>query len=203
MTPLIPLVAGGLGLWALSSKKTSAATATAKQTVVTGSWTDTTKPTGERMALALATRSPDAIQTLAGQLQAAGQTVQAQALLAEAAVLGGTGVPITSAGTPAPTTAPTTAATQAAAPAAQTIPSGLPTLAPGEVLQFQNPAPYDTRVAQWQKFLVTIGIPIGSTGVDGKFGDSTRTATMQFQTLAGLNPDGVVGDQTLAAAAAV
>lgn len=208
MTPLLPLLGAGVGFWLLSKGSgTSSAAASAKQTPVTGSWTDTGKPVSERMALALATRDPAQILTLAGQLRSAGQTAQADALTREATALASPAGAQPSAPAVTPVAAQPTpavvAAQQASTLNASNVPSGLPQLGPGEVLQYSaNPGAADTRVAQWQKFLVTVGLlPAG--GIDGIFGPQTQQATMQFQQMAGLTQDGIVGEKTLAAAASV
>lgn len=214
--PLVILGGGALALW-LGSKKGAASAATAKQTTVTGTWQDTSKPTPERMALALSTQQPATILALAAELRNKGQTVQADNLTREAQVIQTTGVPsplptqsvrtVSSAPsaasvTPAAATAPTPAAPAGALDPTQ-VPDTLPTLAPSETLQYVTPpAPVDMRVAQWQKFLITVGmLPPGS--VDGQFGVNTQQATVAFQTAAGITPDGIVGENTLAAAKGV
>ena len=65
---------------------------------------------------------------------------------------------------------------------------GGPTIGPG----FKN-AP--SAVRQWQQFLTDQGLYKGP--VDGKFGHDTTLSTKLFQTLMGVNADGVVGRQTL------
>lgn len=53
-------------------------------------------------------------------------------------------------------------------------------------------------VANWQQFLITRQINTG--GVDGDFGDLTKTATEAFQRGTNLVDDGIVGNATVAAA---
>jgi hypothetical protein len=55
-----------------------------------------------------------------------------------------------------------------------------------------------TDVRRWQAFLVGQGFQLGE--VDGKFGDKTLQATIQFQQKHGLTDDGKVGNKTLGAA---
>ncbi len=57
-------------------------------------------------------------------------------------------------------------------------------------------------VIQWQEFLLQHGYVIVGTA-DGIFGKNTNTATIAFQTTAGLTADGVVGSHTYAAAMAL
>lgn len=52
-----------------------------------------------------------------------------------------------------------------------------------------------TFVKQWQYFLIGQGLYEGV--VDGDFGDLTKQATIDFQFLNGLEPDGVVGNFTI------
>ena len=47
-----------------------------------------------------------------------------------------------------------------------------------------------------QTALKALGYNIGSTGVDGKFGDSTLSALKKFQSNSGIHSDGIVGDDT-------
>lgn len=215
MTPLVVLGGAGVLALLLSKKKTTATTvANAKQTPVSGSWTDTSKSIPERMALALATQQPATILQLAAELRSKGHTTQADALTREATVIQTIGVPSplptqtlrTASSAPA-AAVPSAASTQTAAPTPASggaldpsnVPDTLPTLGPGEVLQYvAPPQPVDMRVAQWQKFLTAIGMNPG--GVDGKFGSETQAATVAFQTQAGITPDGLVGEQTIAAA---
>jgi D-alanyl-D-alanine carboxypeptidase/Putative peptidoglycan binding domain len=53
-------------------------------------------------------------------------------------------------------------------------------------------------VEQWQQFL--IGLHLLTDVADGRFGEKTEAATMQYQTSKGLNPDGEVGPKTYAKA---
>ncbi len=53
-------------------------------------------------------------------------------------------------------------------------------------------------VKQWQYFLT--GQKLLSGIVDGKFGSLTKSASMEFQCLHGLQPDGIVGNKTIGAA---
>jgi hypothetical protein len=55
-------------------------------------------------------------------------------------------------------------------------------------------------VRRWQELLVALGYNVGSWGIDGIFGVSVDVATKKFQADAGLDVDGVVGPDTLAAA---
>jgi putative peptidoglycan binding protein len=213
--PLLMLGGGALALWLASKKSGSGSAATAKQTAVTGSWTDTSKPVPERMALALATQQPATILALAAELRGKGQTVQADSLTREANMIATMGVPSplpqqsirTASSAPSVASVPPSAV-QAAVPTpaagagaldSSQVPDTLPTLGPGETLQYVSPpAPVDMRVAQWQKFLTAIGMNTG--GVDGKFGPETQASTVAFQTAAGLTPSGIVDDATIAAA---
>jgi lysozyme len=53
-------------------------------------------------------------------------------------------------------------------------------------------------VANWQKFLISRHLDPG--GIDGDYGNRTKTATEQFQQEGALVVDGIVGDATVAAA---
>lgn len=53
-------------------------------------------------------------------------------------------------------------------------------------------------VKKWQYFL--LGQGLYNKVADGKFGPNTQQATIQFQSLHGLNPDGTVGNMTYAKA---
>ncbi|NBE54359.1 protein kinase [Streptomyces sp. YC537] len=55
------------------------------------------------------------------------------------------------------------------------------------------------RVVQVQCMLSKRGYGIGGSGVDGQFGDATRTAVRKFQSARGLEVDGEVGPNTWAA----
>lgn len=214
--PLLMLGGGALALW-LASKKGGTAVngGTAKQTPVGGSWTDTSKPTPERMALALSTQQPATILALAAELRSKGQTAQADSLTREANVITTMGVPsplpqqtirtvssapsVASVPPAAAQAAPPTPGASAGALDPSHVPDTLPTLGPGETLQYvAPPAPVDMRVAQWQKFLTAIGLNAG--GIDGKFGTETQASTVAFQTAAGITPTGIVDDATIAAA---
>ena len=46
------------------------------------------------------------------------------------------------------------------------------------------------------------GYNIGSTGIDGKYGTSTKAAVERFQRASGLTVDGIVGPKTREALAA-
>lgn len=54
------------------------------------------------------------------------------------------------------------------------------------------------RIRQWQQFLHNNGISPGA--IDGLWGINTENATKQFQRINNLYPDGIVGNQTIAAA---
>lgn len=54
-------------------------------------------------------------------------------------------------------------------------------------------------VSDLQSKLIERGFPCGSTGVDGKFGNTTLNAVKQFQQYSGLKVDGIVGPKTWAA----
>ncbi|MBC9717233.1 protein kinase [Streptomyces sp. TRM66268-LWL] len=56
-----------------------------------------------------------------------------------------------------------------------------------------------TRVVQVQCMLTKRGYSVGSAGVDGEFGEDTRTAVKRFQSAKGLDVDGRVGPNTWAA----
>jgi hypothetical protein len=53
-------------------------------------------------------------------------------------------------------------------------------------------------VRRWQYFLIGQGLLDGIA--DGKFGPATKTASIEFQRLRGLQPDGIVGNKTIGAA---
>ena len=55
-------------------------------------------------------------------------------------------------------------------------------------------------VRDWQDFLVSQGYGLGSGGVDGKFGDSTVSATRSYQRKVGVEDDGMAGKDTWAKA---
>lgn len=56
-----------------------------------------------------------------------------------------------------------------------------------------------SRVERLQALLIYFhGISCGPDGVDGDFGPNTSAAVVTFQLLHGLEPDGIVGDQTAA-----
>ena len=50
-----------------------------------------------------------------------------------------------------------------------------------------------------QKALVSFGYSVGSKGVDGEYGNSTKNAVISFQKAKGLTADGIVGEKTCAA----
>jgi hypothetical protein len=56
-----------------------------------------------------------------------------------------------------------------------------------------------TAVMLWQEILVTHGY-LTNADLDCRFGARTKAATVNFQRLAGLNDDGIVGPKTFAAA---
>lgn len=64
-----------------------------------------------------------------------------------------------------------------------------------EVLRLGSEGP---AVEQWQYFL--LGKKLYADKVDGVFGDNTYNATVAFQKLNGLEPEGVVGNKTYGAA---
>jgi Putative peptidoglycan binding domain len=109
------------------------------------------------------------------------------AILAAAGVFNGS--------TPAPspvtiTTTPTTTAntqTTTTAITTNTTPAPEQTLAPGDT---------GSQVKTLQRALTSLGFTVA---VDGDYGTSTQAAVERFQTAKGLQPDGVVGPQTLAA----
>ena len=51
-------------------------------------------------------------------------------------------------------------------------------------------------VKTWQKYLISQGYDVGSTGADGKFGANTLKATKAYQKANGLTVDGIVGANT-------
>lgn len=53
-------------------------------------------------------------------------------------------------------------------------------------------------VVKVQTALVAKGYNVGPEGIDGIFGQHTEAAVKQFQSDNGLDPDGIVGDQTAA-----
>ena len=60
------------------------------------------------------------------------------------------------------------------------------------------------KVEAVQQALVNLGYNLGTTGsngdgVDGVFGEKTKSAVKKFQTSKGLNDDGIVGDNTAGA----
>ncbi|MCW6085496.1 MULTISPECIES: GH25 family lysozyme [Clostridium] len=57
--------------------------------------------------------------------------------------------------------------------------------------------PIETKEMQIQKMLVTIGYPIGNSGIDGIIGNGTITAIKAFQRDCNLAVDGIVGTNTL------
>ncbi|MHB9927865.1 GH25 family lysozyme [Clostridium botulinum] len=57
--------------------------------------------------------------------------------------------------------------------------------------------PIETKEMQIQKMLVTIGYPIGNSGIDGIIGNGTITAIKAFQQDCNLSVDGIVGTNTL------
>ncbi|MBO0561516.1 glycosyl hydrolase [Clostridium botulinum] len=57
--------------------------------------------------------------------------------------------------------------------------------------------PIETKEMQIQKMLVTIGYPIGNSGIDGIIGNGTITAIKAFQQDCNLAVDGIVGTNTL------
>jgi peptidoglycan hydrolase-like protein with peptidoglycan-binding domain len=54
---------------------------------------------------------------------------------------------------------------------------------------------------RWVQYTLSqwLGYDIGSSGIDGDFGDATETAVANYQNSKGLTPDGIVGEQTRAA----
>ncbi|EPY2294030.1 GH25 family lysozyme [Clostridium sporogenes] len=56
--------------------------------------------------------------------------------------------------------------------------------------------PVETKEMKIQKMLVTIGYPIGSSGIDGIIGNGTITAIKAFQKDCNLAADGIVGANT-------
>jgi lysozyme len=56
--------------------------------------------------------------------------------------------------------------------------------------------PQETKEMQIQKMLVTIGYPIGNSGIDGIIGNGTITAIKAFQRDCNLAVDGIVGTNT-------
>lgn len=58
---------------------------------------------------------------------------------------------------------------------------------------------YSSSTRSIQVALQNKGFSVGSTGADGVYGPSTRSAIRQFQQSAGLRVDGIVGSQTRAA----
>lgn len=54
-------------------------------------------------------------------------------------------------------------------------------------------------VIRLQQLLVDRGFDLGASGADGKFGEKTRAAVLAFQRSAGIQADGIAGDQTWAA----
>ncbi len=67
-------------------------------------------------------------------------------------------------------------------------------------LQLELPRMIGTDVIDWQKFLAVQGFL--TPPPDGVFGPLTAKATRAYHTKAGLDPDGVVGPETLAKAIA-
>lgn len=65
-----------------------------------------------------------------------------------------------------------------------------------------DPTMKGAAVRRWQEILLALKYDLGTWGADGVFGKDTDTATRKFQTTAGLDVDGVVGANTLAAAQA-
>jgi len=57
-----------------------------------------------------------------------------------------------------------------------------------------------TDVAAWQQILINAGYDLSPWGADGRFGAATDVATRSFQSAKGLEPDGIVGPEELAAA---
>lgn len=55
-----------------------------------------------------------------------------------------------------------------------------------------------SQVKALQALLIGYGYDLGRTGADGDFGEKTDKAVRKFQSSNGLNPDGVVGDNTWA-----
>lgn len=56
--------------------------------------------------------------------------------------------------------------------------------------------PQETKEMKIQKMLITIGYPIGPSGVDGVIGNGTITAIKAFQRDCNLSVDGIVGSRT-------
>ena len=56
-----------------------------------------------------------------------------------------------------------------------------------------------TEVAYVQAILMDLGYDLGSYGADGDFGRKTEEAVKKFQRANGLEPDGIVGEKTMAA----
>lgn len=54
-------------------------------------------------------------------------------------------------------------------------------------------------VKKLQEALLAAGYSLGKYGADGSFGDATKKAVEAFQTAQGLNPDGIVGKNTIKA----
>lgn len=192
---LLKLAAGGAALFLLSNKKHEQPVAA-----------PTSMPIPERMARVLQTNDPNAIRFEAGRLKQEGHPAEAAQLeqaakTIEAEIAAGK-KPAPVYPSAAPPAAPTGPLTQ---PSAGPLPPGsvtsagvpqvrppapgvvlpLPLLGPGEVLHYMPPpAPYDPRVQAWQTKLLSLGLSVGPSGADGKFGADTRDATRLFQTRA-------------------
>lgn len=162
----------------------------------------TSMPVSERMARVLQTGDPNAIRFEAGRLRQEGHPNEAAELERAAATLeaeiaaGHKPAPVYPSGAPPaagnagpvqPSVGPLPAgAVTSPGFVPPVIPAGLvlplPLLGANEVLHYMPPpAPYDPRVQAWQTKLLSLGISVGPAGADGKFGDSTRTATATFQ----------------------
>lgn len=63
-----------------------------------------------------------------------------------------------------------------------------------------NPLMKGAAVKRWQEQLLALKYDLAPWGADGQFGLVTDRETRKFQTSAGLQPDGIVGERTLYAA---
>lgn len=89
-------------------------------------------------------------------------------------------------------------------PVVQLPPTTVATLPPGFTLPTMTlrDGNYGPSTTAWQQFLAWAGY-LQPHEVDGQFGPKTTAATKAFQAAMGLNPDGIVGPSTYAAAAAL